>query len=147
MLGGVVILLAGLFLPGAFAAGGGSSDVEIDFDPVFTLPVVELTTSQGKLRLVVDTASNYTSLLRAPKSLLVRLAGREILLHPAPIQTREFAGFNTSVPADRRVDGLLGEDFFVQFESVRFDFPRRKIVLTSPPSKDQPRRRHKRKEL
>jgi hypothetical protein len=135
-----------LFLPADLRAGGGSPEVEIDFDPVFSLPVVELATSQGKLRLVVDTASNYTSLPRAPKSLVVRIAGREILLHPAPIQTREFAGFNASVPAGQRVDGLLGEDFFVQFESVRFDFPRRKIILTSLPSKDQPRKRHKHKD-
>jgi|GEM_PF-6204581 len=142
MLGLLVALLAGLFLlADPRAEGAGSPDVEIDFDPVFSLPVVELTTSQGKLRFVVDTASNYTSLPRAPKNLVVRI---EILLHPAPIQTREFAGFNASVPAAQRVDGWLGEDFFVQFESVRFDFPRRKIVLISPPSQTRRPKRHKR---
>ncbi len=48
---------------------------------------------------------------------------------PVPIQTPEFAGFNAALPVADQVDGLLGEDFFGQFESVRFDFRRRKIRL------------------
>jgi len=84
--------------------------VEVDFKQVYSLPVVELATSEGKLRLVVDTASNLTSLLRAPKCLKVKLAGREIRLYPVPIQTPEFAGFNAAAhggsgrrPAGRRL--------------------------------------------
>jgi hypothetical protein len=108
---------------------------EIDFRQVYSLPVVELATSEGKLRLVVDTASNFTSLLRAPKCLKVKLAGLEIRLYPVPIQTPEFAGFNAALPTADQVDGLLGEDFFRRFESVRFDFPRHKILLVLQPSR------------
>ncbi len=130
----VTAALVALFLPAGLRAAE-PPQAEIDFNPVYSLPVAELATSQGKLRLVVDTASNFTSLLRAPKCLKVRLAGQEILLHPVPIQTPEFAGFNAAVPGADRVDGLLGEDFFRQFESVRFDFLRHKILLVSHPPK------------
>ena len=109
--------------------------VEVDFKQVYSLPVVEPATSEGKLRLVVDTASNLTSLLRAPKCLKVKLAGREIRLYPVPIQTPEFAGFNAALPTADQVDGLLGEDFFRRFESVRLDFPRHKILLVLQPSR------------
>jgi hypothetical protein len=124
----VTVVIVGLLSPLGLRAAE-LLHVEIDFRPVYSLPVVELATSQGKLRLVVDTASNFTSLLRAPKCLRVRLAGQEIHLHPVPIQTSEFAGFNAALPASDQVDGLLGEDFFRRFEVVRFDFPRHKILL------------------
>ena len=114
------VVLVGLFLSAGLRADE-QLQTEIDFKPVYSLPVVELATSQGKIRLVVDTASNFTSLLRAPKCLKVRLAGQEKRLRPVPIQTREFAGFNAALPAADHVDSLLGEDFFGQFESVRFD--------------------------
>jgi hypothetical protein len=114
--------------------GDGALQAEIDFKAVYSLPVVELATPQGKIRLVVDTASNFTSLLRAPKCLKVRLAGQEIQLRPVPIQTPEFAGFNTALPVADQVDGLLGEDFFDHFDSVRFDFQRHKILLVLRPS-------------
>jgi len=130
----VTAALAALFLSAGLPAAE-PLQAEIDFQSVYGIPVVELATSEGKLRLVVDTASNFTSLLRGPKRLRVRLAGQEILLHPVPIQTREFAGFNAAVSSTDQVDGLLGEDFFRQFESVRFDFPRHKILLVLNPPK------------
>ena len=130
----MTVVLVGLFLSAGLRADE-PLQAEIDFKPVYSLPVVELATSQGKIRLVVDTASNFTSLLRAPKCLKVRLAGQEIRLRPVPIQTREFAGFNVALPAADHVDGLLGEDFFGHFESVRFDFRRHKILLVLQPSR------------
>jgi len=130
----VTAIVVGLFLSAGLRADE-PLQAEIDFKPVYSLPVVDLATSQGKIRLVVDTASNFTSLLRAPKCLKVRLAGQEIRLRPVPIQTPEFSGFNAALPAADQVDGLLGEDFFGQFESVRFDFRRHKILLVLEPSK------------
>jgi hypothetical protein len=127
------VVLVGLFLSAGLQATE-PLQAEIDLKLVYSLPVVELATSEGKLRLVVDTASNFTSLIRSPKRLKVRLVGQEILLHPAPIKTPEFAWFNAALPAPDQVDGLLGEDFFRQFESVRFDFARRKMVLVLQPS-------------
>jgi len=130
----VAVVLVGLFLSAGLRADE-PLQAEIDLKPVYSLPVVELATSQGKIRLVVDTASNFTSLLRAPKCLKVRLGGQEIRLRPVPIQTPTFAGFNAALPAADHVDGLLGEDFFGQFEFVRFDFRRHKILLVLQPSR------------
>ena len=130
----MTVVLVGLFLSAGLRADE-PLQAEIDFKPVYSLPVVELATSQGKIRLVVDTASNFTCLLRPPNWIKVRLAGQEILLHPAPIRTPEFAGFNAALPAADHVDGLLGGDFFGQFESVRFDFRRHKILLVLQPSR------------
>ena len=93
----MTVVLVGLFLSAGLRADE-PLQAEIDFKPVYSLPVVELATSQGKIRLVVDTASNFTSLLRAPKCLKVRLAGQEIRLRPVPIQTRVFAGFKSPFP-------------------------------------------------
>jgi hypothetical protein len=129
----VTVVLVSLCLSAGLQAAE-PLQAEIDFKLVYSLPVVELATSEGKLRLVVDTASNLTSLIRSPKYLKVRLAGQEIRLRPAPIKTPEFAGLNAALPALDQVDGLLGEDFFRQFESVRFDFARHKMVLVLQPS-------------
>ena len=137
----LTVVMVGLILPDRLRAAE-PSQVEIDFKPVHGLPVVELVTSQGKIRLVVDTASNFTSLLRPPNWIKVRLARQEILLHPAPIQTPEFSSLNATLPAADQVDGLLGEDFFAQFESVRFDFLRHKlclILLPNPAARQAPR--------
>jgi len=63
----VAVVLVGLFLSAGLRADE-PLQAEIDFKPVYSLPVVDLATSQGKIRLVVDTASNFTSLLRAPSA-------------------------------------------------------------------------------
>ena len=79
----MAVVLVGLFLSAGLRADE-PLQTEIDFKPVYSLPVVELATSQGKIRLVVDTASNFTSLLRAPKCLEVRLGGQEIRFATRP---------------------------------------------------------------
>ena len=63
----VTAVVVGLFLSAGLRADE-PLQAEIDFKPVYSLPVVDLATSQGKIRLVVDTASNFTSLLRAPSA-------------------------------------------------------------------------------
>lgn len=46
----LAVLLAAFFLPGELAAGSGTSGVDLDFDLVFSLPVVELVNVSGKAR-------------------------------------------------------------------------------------------------
>ena len=93
----VTAVVVGLFLSAGLRADE-PLQAEIDFKPVYSLPVVELATSQGKIRLVVDTASNFTSLLRAPKCLKVRLAGQEIRLRPSRFRLLSFPGSTPPFP-------------------------------------------------
>jgi len=92
----MAVVLVGLLLSAGLRANE-QLQTEIDFKPVYSLPAVGLATSQGKIRLVVDTGSNFTSLLRAPKCLKLRL-GRSYGCDPSRFGLLSSPGLTPPLP-------------------------------------------------
>jgi hypothetical protein len=105
--------------------------VTLEFEVIEGLPIVQVKTSAGNLRLLADTGSNATTLDRvsARGSLAIEVKDCKVLVKPYATQTPVFAEFNASVPKEQRLDGVLGQDFFSQFSSVAFDYAHHRLIL------------------
>lgn len=106
--------------------------VILDFEVVEGLVTVQVQTSAGSLRLLVDTGSNATTLdeTSPPRKLVIKVRSYAVSVKPYPTQTVVFAQFNRMVPKEQRLDGVLGQDFFSQFSSVTFDYVHHRLLLS-----------------
>jgi hypothetical protein len=96
--------------------------IKIPFEFVEGLIVCSMATSRGNLRLIVDTGANATALLGNPRAIEVRIGPKSFRLVPAPLRTSVLDQVNKTLPAERRIDGILGEDVLVQFRRVTVDY-------------------------
>ena len=116
----------------AMAKHKDSTQVALDFEMVEGLVIVRVETNSGSLRLLADTGSNATTLdhISPPRKLVIKVKSYVLSVKPYATQTAVFAQFNATVPKQKRLDGVLGEDFFSQFSSVAFDYAHHRLVLT-----------------
>ncbi len=126
----ISLLALTLAMP-AMARHKESSKVMLEFEVVEGLVIVQIKTSAGNLRMVADTGSNVTSLdqFSPPGDLAIKLKDIKLVVKPSPTHTPVFGQFNAAVPKERRVDGILGEDFFSQFSTVAFDYAHHRLIL------------------
>jgi hypothetical protein len=96
--------------------------VKIPFEFVEGLIVCSAPTSRGDLRLIVDTGANATALLGNPRPIEIRIGPKSLRLVPAPVRASVLDQVNKTLPAERRIDGILGEDVLVQFRRVTLDY-------------------------
>ena len=95
------------------------------------LEIVVLRTSQGRLRMVVDTGSNATTLETFTERVLtVHLDGLDVRLPVHRVATPVLAEFNRSAARRERVNGILGGDFFRQFDLLQLDYRNNQLILT-----------------
>lgn len=97
-------------------------EVKIPFEFVEGLIVCVTPTGRGDLRLIFDTGANATALLGKPKPIEIRIGPKSVRVIPAPLRTSVLEQVNNTLPHARRVDGILGEDVLVQFQSVTVDY-------------------------
>ncbi len=96
--------------------------VKIPFEFVEGLMVCAIPTSSGKLRLVFDTGANATALLGKSRPIEIHIGGKSLRLVSAPLRTSTLGQVNKTLPPERRLEGILGEDVLVQFERVTVDY-------------------------
>ncbi len=95
------------------------------------IPVVELSTSQGKIRMVVDTGSNGTTVENLKdENLVIHLKGLEVPVKVHRTVTPILAHFNSFAGLRHRVHGIIGNDFFNSFDFCTFDFRRNELRLS-----------------
>ncbi len=107
------------------------SDWKLPLELVGGIPVVELSTSQGTMRMVVDTGSNGTSVDDLKdENLVIHLKGLEIPVKVYRTVTPILAHFNLFAGTRRRVQGIIGNDFFSHFDFFTFDYRNHELKLS-----------------
>jgi hypothetical protein len=94
------------------------------------IPVVELSTTHGMLRMVIDTGSNGTTLDDfRDENIVVHLEGLDISMKVYSTATPVLARFNASVGKKKAVRGIMGNDFFSHFDLFTLDYQHGKLTL------------------
>lgn len=103
---------------------------KLKLERISGLEIVELPTSCGKLRMVVDTGSNATTFeIVTERVVTVHLQGLDVRLPVYRTATPVLATFNRAVKPSQRVYGILGGDFFRQFDVLQLDFSHHQLIL------------------
>ncbi len=124
------LLVLRLSLP-ALAKRKDSCAVVLEFELIEGLAIVQVETSAGRLRLLADTGSNTTTLdeIGPQGQLAIKVKDCIVLMKAYPTQTAVFAQLNATLPKERRLHGVLGQDFFSHFSSVAFDYAHHRLIL------------------
>ncbi|MGH9470292.1 MAG: hypothetical protein ACRD1N_08120 [Terriglobia bacterium] len=111
----------------AISSSDSPGRLVLPFEFVDGLMVCKVPSSLGLLRLIIDTGANGTALTGKTKPVELRIGERQIRLVPAPLRTATLAQVNASLPPEKWLSGILGQDVLVQFRRVTLDYERMQI--------------------